>query len=155
MKKQIFLSFTLLLLIIGCKKEETPQPETEVTVPTETVQQERVERDCYAFEADDNKIELLLERNGDEATGTLNYLLSEKDSNTGTFKGKIENNILLADYTFQSEGMESTRQVAFKFINNQWVEGYGEMNEEGIKFKDISKLDFNSSMPLSKTNCPK
>jgi hypothetical protein len=153
MKKSIFLCLVLPLLFIGCKKEETPQPET--TVPTKAAVPKIVEKECYVFEADDSTIEIQLEQNDSVTTGTLRYNLAEKDSNTGTFKGEIKNNILLAEYTFQSEGTQSTRQVAFQFRDNKWYEGYGEMTDEGTKFKDASKLDFTSSMPLSKINCPK
>ena len=61
--------------------------------------------------------------------------------------------MLLADYTFQSEGKESVRQVAFKIQDGKLLEGYGELNADGTKFKDTSKLTFNPSMPLTILSC--
>ena len=149
MKKHIFLYIAFIFVTVGCKKEIPPTttPAREVTKPSYT------KTECYFYDANGNKIELQLQYNDEEITGILNYTLLEKDKNTGTIKGKIENNILLAEYTFQSEGMQSTRQVAFQFIDNKLVEGYGEMNDDGTHFKDVTKLKFTSNMPLSKVDC--
>jgi hypothetical protein len=51
---------------------------------------------------------------GDSVTGTLVYNFKEKDKNTGTINGRMNGNILIAEYTFLSEGIQSCRQVAFK-----------------------------------------
>jgi hypothetical protein len=99
------------------------------------------------------RIEIKLQLIKKKASGTIEYALAEKDKNTGTFEGTFENNILIADYTFQSEGKESVRQVAFQLQDDQLVEGYGEVTADGTKFLDVSKIKFNSTMPLTKTNC--
>ncbi len=145
----IILGIALLINLASCKKETALEPVKQ----TPTVETVTAQKDCYVFEKNGSKINLQLEQNGTEANGILTYSLAEKDSNKGTLKGKIENNILIANYTFQSEGTESTRQVAFQFKDNQWIEGYGDMNEEGTHFKDVSQIKFTSSMPLSKTDC--
>lgn len=149
MKKQIFLSVAFILLLAGCKKEV---PVTETTI-TEQTKREAPKKECYAYDANGNIIELNLQYNPDNVTGTLNYALAEKDTNMGTFKGKIDNDVLLAEYTFQAEGMESIRQVAFKFVDGKLLDGYGELNEDGTHFKDVSQLKFTSTMPLSKIDC--
>ena len=151
----LILTIAFVTLFVNCKKETsettTPVTTTPITEDTKTV---TAKKECYAYDAKGSKIELQLQYNTDNITGTLNYALSEKDKNTGTIKGKIENNILLVAYTFQSEGMESTRQVAFQLLDDKLVEGYGEMNKDGTHFKDVSKLKFTSTMPLSKVDCP-
>lgn len=143
----IFIAF--IALSVSCKKE-TAAPETPVTTITKPP---TVKSECYAYDANGSKIDLQIQYNGADVIGSLNYALSQKDHNTGTIVGKIENNILLAEYTFQSEGIESTRQVAFKLIDNTLVEGYGEMNEDGTRFKDVATLAFTSTMPLNKVDC--
>ncbi|MCF6131899.1 hypothetical protein [Flavobacterium wongokense] len=151
MKKQILLPIIFAFLSIGCKKE-TPAP-----TPTEPVVEETApavsKTECYAYDANGSKIELELQTEGTEANGTLNYALAEKDKNGGTFTGKLENNILIADYHFQSEGVESTRQVAFKLEGDKLIEGYGEMTMDGTHFRDVSQIKFTSNMPLSKVDC--
>lgn len=151
MKKSIFLLLALPLLLVGCKKNEVVVLGEPVTVKPTTVSPEA----CYVYDKDGTAISLQIKTTGEEVTGTMEYAIAEKDKNTGAIKGKWINNILLLDYTFQSEGKESTRQVAFQLKDNQLIEGYGEMNEDGTQFKEVSQLKFTSTMPLSKTNCPK
>lgn len=150
MNRQLLFSIAFALLLIGCKKEATPTV-TPVAEETETAPPKM---ECYAYDANGSKIDLQLQySSGDEITGTLIYGLAEKDSNKGTIKGKVENNILIADYTFYSEGTASTRQVAFKLEGDKLVEGYGELTQDGTHFKDTSKLNFDSKMPLTKIDC--
>ena len=85
------------------------------------------------------------------------YQLKEKDQNKGTFKGILNGDILMVTYTFQSEGTESTREIAFKIIDNLLIEGYGEQITEGTssRFKDAKSINFSSTMPLTKKDCVK
>ena len=149
--KSIFLISISLLLVISCKNDSTTKPTT--ALPAVIIEPDKVQKKCYACNLDGNKINLTIEQKGTKANGTLSYALAEKDSNTGTFEGTIENAVLIAQYTFQSEGMQSTRQVAFQFNGSQWIEGYGDMKEDGTQFKDVSKIQFKSIFPLSKVNC--
>ena len=154
MKKLILLAL-LAVTMINCK--DKPQQEETITTTEETVitTPATLELGCYTF--DDGKSTVMLEiiDNTSEVKGTLNYLLFEKDGNTGTISGSVKDGILLANYTFQSEGSETTRQVAFKIEDDKLMEGYGDMNDDGTTFKDVSMLNFNSQMPLSKTDCLK
>ncbi len=83
----------------------------------------------------------------------LTYAYAEKDKNTGTFTGEFNDGKLVGTYTFQSEGVESKRQVAFMLKDNQLVEGYGELNEDGTIFKDVNSVNYSSTMPLTKMDC--
>ena len=105
------------------------------------------------YDQNNTRIEIKLQLIKKKASRTIEYALAKKDRNTGTFEGTFENNILIADYTFQSEGKKSVRQVAFQLHGEKLVEGYGEVTADGTKFIDISKIRFNSIMPLTKTNC--
>lgn len=160
--KKLFLFSMFLMLLAGCKQttandDAAPDYTTvEAVASVDTVAAMDYTRTiCYAYDAKGSKIEIKVNYDGSDISGTIDYALAEKDKNTGTFKGKITNGILLMDYTFQSEGTKNMRQLAFKLVDNQLIEGYGEMNNDGTRFKDVSKLQFNSNMPLSKVNCPK
>jgi hypothetical protein len=152
MKKLILLSIVFVTLLTGCKKEapETKTPSTEIAKPVE----QPTTTTCYSFEEKGSSVSIQMEITGNDVTGTMVYALAEKDKNTGTFKGTLNNDILIADYTFQSEGVESTRQVAFEIRGDQLIEGYGEMNDDGTQFKDVNTLKFNATMPLRKIPCP-
>lgn len=151
MNTRILLSVAFITLFLSCKNET---PETTTDPVTEAIKPEGPKTTCYSFEGNGNSVSLQMETEGSEVSGTMVYSLAEKDKNTGTFKGIIENNIIVADYTFQSEGVESSRQIAFEIKGDQLIEGFGEMNEDGTKFKDVKELKFNSTMPLSKIECP-
>lgn len=69
--------------------------------------------------------------NSGMTTGELAFKNFEKDSSSGTFYGKYENEVLLADYKFNSEGSESIRQVAFKKVGDDFVEGFGPVEVAG------------------------
>jgi len=144
MKKNPLYAVMLILLLTGCKKKIITAP-----FPDDTAVASGIERTvCYAYEASGNKIEMKVHYQGSKVSGTLEYALDQKDRNTGTFTGTITKGILLLDYTFDSEGVKSTRQLAFKLINEH-------LTEDGTRFKDIDKIQFNSTMPLAKVDCPK
>ncbi|WP_284652522.1 hypothetical protein [Flavobacterium terrisoli] len=152
MKKSVFLLLVFPLLLIGCKKVDNVEilgkPVTVEPTP-------KGNEECYSYEKDGNSISIQIETSGEDVFGAMAYSLAEKDKSAGLLKGKWKNNILLLDYTFQSEGTQSKRQVAFELKDGQLIEGFGEMNEDGTEFKDISQLKFSPTMPLSKTDCPK
>ena len=152
-RQTLLFAIFFTMLLTSCKKESAVETTTDTTVTKET-KTEILKKECYTYNANGNKVEMQIQYNGNDVVGTLNYNLSEKDSNTGAFVGTLQNNILLLDYTFQAEGMESVRQVAFKLIDDKLVEGYGEMNEDGTQFLDVSKIEFTSTMPLDKFDCP-
>jgi hypothetical protein len=110
---------------------------------------------CYQYAQQGDTVTLHLVHIGDMFTGALYYKFKEKDLNVGTFKGTMKNDLLLADYTFKSEGTHSVRPVAFKKVGNTYVEGYGESIEENgvTKFKNVDSLDFSSSIKLHETQC--
>src|SRR5690606_1319732 len=103
-------------------------------------------------EQNEDTVMLKLTVNESNANGELLYALKEKDRNSGTLTGEIKNDILLADYTFRSEGVFSERQVAFKLTYTTATEGYGEVRETNgkMKFKDPGNLTYDTGVTLKK-----
>ncbi len=152
MRKIAFI-FALLALTVACKKnsdKETISDRDIDMVPT-------VQEECYEYRKDGNTIYMYLKKESDAVTGKLDYAYSEKDSNSGTFAGTIKGDVLIATYSFTSEGMQSKREIAFQIKNNTLIEGYGEVEEKNgaVIFKNPDKLVFNSGMPLAKVDCKK
>lgn len=58
-------------------------------------------------------------------TANLAYLPFQKDSSKGTFSGNYENGILHGIYTFESEGIQSERELYFKRVENGFLPGSG------------------------------
>ena len=153
MKKLLVAAFAALSML-NCKNKEQ-KIETANTDPQEIIAEKTTALNlgCYVFDDGKNIVSLEIIENGEEIKGNLTYALSEKDKNSGKFTGKFKEGILIADYTFLSEGKESIRQVAFKPEGDKLIEGYGELNTEGTAFKDISNIQFTSTMPLTKKEC--
>lgn len=155
--KRILILFIMLLSLSNCKKASSTESEKTTEVASEMVGENTAQPStgCYVYNANGSKIELQMNTNNNDVNGTLNYELKEKDSNKGTFVGTINDSILIAQYTFQSEGTESIREIAFLLKDDQLIEGFGDVTteENKTKFKDIKALKFSSSMPLIKTSC--
>lgn len=154
MRELLVVSFAALTLL-NCKNKE--QKPINSNTPLQEVIAEKaispIDLGCYVFDDGKNIVSLEIIENTTEIRGNLTYALSEKDKNSGHFTGQLKDNILLLSYTFQSEGKETTRQVAFKVDGKTLIEGYGKLNDDGTTFKDVSNLNFISKMPLAKTNC--
>lgn len=152
MNKKILLFF-LIITAVSCKKDNIeplkPKGKPKREIPTKTANLS----DCYKADVAGNIIELQIQNNSTLVTGTLTYAFSGKEVTQGTFKGKWENNVLIANYTYEAKSKSKERQIAFKRINNQLLEGYGERKTNSTQFKNISKLQFNANMPLKKTTC--
>lgn len=110
---------------------------------------------CYAFIQNDDSIRLKLEFNGNEVTGNLTYNFYEKDDNKGSLTGKVYGDTIIAMYNFDSEGVASFREVAFLKRGNEYVEGFGEIEEKEGKmtFKNRKNLNYDSNVILTKTDC--
>lgn len=149
--KKFTILFFITLTMLNCKNKEE---KTENTKPKEIISEEKkansLETGNYLFEDGKNIITFIIEENGNEIKGFLTYELAEKDKNSGKFSGKFKDGILIGKYTFKSEGKESTREVAFKVDRDKLIEGYGDLNEDGTTFKDVTNLNFTSKMPLTK-----
>ncbi|MNE98222.1 hypothetical protein D3C80_1967130 [compost metagenome] len=68
----------------------------------------------------------------------------------------MKGDTIIAEYTFDSEGMRSVREVVFvKRADGNIYEGTGEVMEKGGKmvFKDRSTLKFSPAMVFTKTDC--
>ena len=88
---------------------------------------------------------------GELVEGELDINNAEKDSSTGTIKGTYKNGILLADYTFKSEGTESVGWVAFKKVEDGFIRGYGEVDQgTETRLINANNLTFDSSVVYKK-----
>lgn len=113
------------------------------------------ERTCYAYIKGKDTAHLSLITTGVASTGELNYKWFEKDQNSGSVEGEMHGDTLVTNYTFNSEGRQSVRQVVFLKKGDQMVEGFGEVEEkEGkVRFKDLAKLKFDNSVVFEKIAC--
>jgi hypothetical protein len=150
MKTTSFFIALALLSSCGSQPDKAEKPGS-----TQETAKEEIPMQCYEYASQGDTVALKLVHIRDTYTGSLVYLFKEKDRNIGTINATMRGDVLVADYTFNSEGTKSIRQVAFKKVGNTYVEGYGEsVDENGVmKFKDITALNFGSSIVLQEIPC--
>lgn len=109
---------------------------------------------CFAYYKNRDSVFLSIQFKGSGVTGTMLYSIYEKDRNNGTFKGELHGDTLLGDYIFQSEGTQSSREVAFLLKGNTLTEGFGPVTESngGMRFSDTAGLQF-SGFVLGEVPC--
>ena len=155
MIKKLLVTICIACSLLSCKTKEVNKSENTKTIPEAVTNagNNGVEVGCYVFDDGKNKISLEVKENGAVVKGNLLYDWAEKDKNNGSFDGVVKDNILLANYNFESEGKTSLRKVAFKIDGDKLVEGYGEMTADGANFINTDSLNFSSSMALVKGAC--
>lgn len=137
MKRTVIFTGIILFLCLSCQQQPTVDG-------------------CYLGNMGKDTVTLHIKTNHDEVSGELDYKFREKDRNSGTVSGQIlGDTLLLLDYQFMSEGIQSMRQVAFLIKDGKLIEGHGPMEElEGkLKFTDIQQLTFNNAFELQPIDC--
>lgn len=137
----------LLLIIISCNSPEKTQDEKINNAVTG--------KHCYTYTENRDTVFLSVNYQKDSVTGELIYQLYQKDKNKGTIAGTIKNDLLIADYSFLSEGVMSVRQVAFKRSATGFTEAHGASQEKNGKmvFTDINALQFDGPVILKEVEC--
>ena len=112
-------------------------------------------KNCYQYINNRDTVTLNTVNDNGSISGFLSYSYFEKDKSSGPISGKMEGDLLVADYMFESEGTKSVRQVAFKKEGDSFLEGYGDLEERDGKtyLKNTDSLDFSHSNPLKKIKC--
>ncbi|MEJ5992889.1 hypothetical protein WG904_00570 [Pedobacter sp. Du54] len=149
MKLPHYFFILAAIFFMACQNNQQSQKneESNTKIPTEQT--------CYRYTKNNDTASLMLISSGTIVTGQLNYQLFEKDSNNGVIKGEMRGDTLIADYSFDSEGMQSTRQVAFLKKDGKLLEGFGDVIEKDGKtvFKALSDLKFGNAIEFTKVNC--
>lgn len=140
---QITLGIILLVVLGGAiyfSKTHTPSTSTgTATTPDSII-------GCYVAHLSKDVYSLsITSQQGELVRGTLAFNNYQKDSSHGTFVGSYKDGILLGDYSFSSEGMDSVMQVTFKKQGNGFVRGYGPVDSQGTHFTDMSAITYDQS----------
>ncbi len=116
--KNILAIILIASLAAACgNKKEKPKQSPAVTNTDDTTAQ------CYYFMNDKDTVSLRFRISDGVIDGKLQYIFSEKDKNPGTVIGRMYGDTLLAEYTFQSEGTTSVREVVFLKTGDDFTEG--------------------------------
>ena len=110
---------------------------------------------CYTMISNKDTATLEISVRDTTVSGSLQYHWREKDWNTGRIQGVLRNDQIHADYTFESEGMTSVREVVFKIEDSTLQEGTGELVQQNNKivFRNKDQLQFHTIHPFIKVAC--
>ena len=153
MKKYLFIALGFFGLFQACQNNETANNADSLALDTNVLASTK--QFCYTYIKDRDTANLTFMSSGNITTGELTYSLFEKDRNKGIIKGEMRGDTLVADYTFNAEGKQSTRQVAFLKGDGKLIEGYGEVinQEDKVVFKSISTLKFGGAISFKEISC--
>jgi hypothetical protein len=147
----LVLAIIVVIYFVFLKNEPNPVENTRTT--------ESSVLGCYAFKLakDIYTLDIREEKQIDgniDISGVLSYKNFQKDSSSGSFIGTLKNGLLVGDYSFDSEGMHSIRQIAFKKVNDTFVAGYGPYTTVNgtEKFTDLNNINYDSNQTFIKTN---
>ena len=148
--KFLFLS-AIISLVLSCNSEPKESPTVNVTPSMLS------STNCYRLTNNKDTLVLKTSLINDTVSGTLSYNYYQKDKNHGKIEGVMKGDLIIADYIFFSEGVQSIREVAFKKMGDNFIEGYGEVEEKNGKtiFKNPNSLTFNQTVVLHKIDCEK
>ena len=119
-----FLFFVVLIISCGNNPSDADQTSSDSTAVSSTAIRPG---DCYQMIIKKDTAWISFTETGDQLEGSLSYHRAEKDNNDGNFKGRLLNDsVLLASYTFNSEGRKSVRELVFKIRDGIVLQGYGE-----------------------------
>ncbi|HDZ04557.1 hypothetical protein LCGC14_0079630 [marine sediment metagenome] len=154
--RKLALVALAFITIVACKNNTKTEKKsvTKEEKPNEKSTKKTIlDKGCYEYNSNDNTIKMEITEVNENVTGNLNIAYAEKDANQGTFVGNLNDDKLFGTYTFNAEGKESSREIAFLVKGNQLIEGFGELNDNGTKFKDVNTIKYNSSIHLTKVDC--
>lgn len=141
------------LFMASCQSEHktTATNDTITSISDTTINNTQ----CFLYAKNRDTATLKINITDSKVRGDLAYNLFEKDKNKGKIEGIVKGDTLISEYTFQSEGATSVRQVVLLKKGDQLIEGFGDVEEVDGKtrFKNISKLKFENSIVFAKTDC--
>lgn len=129
---------------------------TPETAPTSDNASPANIENCYRYIAQKDTYDIRITKTGNDIIGSMHFNNFQKDDSRGDFTGSIiKDNIIKVIYKFESEGMNSTREIFLKDNGNEIITGVGEedvkgdsafvKNPDGVKFTGTvyKKVDCN------------
>ncbi|KIA90394.1 hypothetical protein [Kaistella jeonii] len=159
--KKYLLTTCAFIFILSCEKKISENINIKNTNDSVVVVPENSEpiesstqQTCYLGVTGKDSVFISLDDNLGTITGKMRYKNAEKDSSFGDIVGTQNGDTLKLNYTFQSEGTMSEREIYFLKKKDQLTEGIGDHKIEGKKdfYENTSKLKFDGSS-LKQVDC--
>lgn len=156
MKKMLLFIAAASMFMTSCESDSKKQGTLDSSIMSDHVEKYTKPDECYIYNKDKDLATLRIYGTGEnKVLGQLTYSLDGKDKNSGPIYGIVKGDTIIVDYKFQSEGVYSKRQVVWVKHGGALVEGVGDVYQVNgdVKFKNISKLTFGTSIVFEPTNC--
>lgn len=154
-QKQLWL-LGIIISFIACQNQPTKntQADTSKNILDSSQILANSLTGCYEYSVGRDTIRLSLKVNGTKVNGDLLYDMYEKDKSKGTLDGTIQDSLLITNYSFNSEGMDSETELFFQFKNDSLYMGEGPQTLKDGKgiYSDRSKIVFKTA--FRKISCP-
>lgn len=159
--KKYLLTTCAFLFILSCEKKISENiniknaNDSVVVVPENSKPIESsTQQTCYLGVTGKDSVFISLDDNLGTITGKMRYKNAEKDSSFGDIVGTQNGDTLKLNYTFQSEGIKSDREIYFLKKKDLLTEGIGDHKVEDKKdlYVNTSKLKFDGSS-LKQVDC--
>ena len=160
MKKYCVVSIAFISLL-SCEKKISEKISTQNSVSDSVAVPENTEpiesstlQSCYLGISGKDSTMISLDDNLGTITGKMRYNNFEKDSSFGDIIGIKNGDTLKLNYTFQSEGLVSEREIYFLKKKDQLLEGIGDHKSDGNKdlYANPSKLKYETTT-LKQVDC--
>lgn len=156
MKRYVFVA-TLCTLALSCEKktDSTVQDvnRDSLTINESDIEVEAIPHSCWLEAKGNDSLFAMIDDNLGTVTGKLKYQNYQKDSSSGDINGISSGDTLKVDYIFQSEGVTSTREIWFLKKNGNLIEGIGDYDESGERYKDPKNIKFEGGHSLAPAEC--
>ena len=108
---------------------------------------------CYMQVTGNDTLFAQIDDNLGTVTGKLHYKNHQKDSSFGDLLGSSVGDTIKVDYTFQSEGLLSTREIWFLKKDGKLLEGIGPFDKTGEKYANYKNIKFGDGHVLDAVDC--
>lgn len=163
MKKALFI--LSVAAVAGCNMSSDRKSGNDADtagIATETLHSQKSlftgnPKGCYRYTAVRDTYDIKINGSGNNVNGMMHFNNFEKDDSRGNFTGTaINDSVFKLIYKFESEGMQSTREVFLKYNGNEMITGIGEedVNGDSAYIKDPAALSFTGAV-YQKIDCSK
>ena len=131
--KQISIGAASILLLTACSSTSTKNDSTPATTDSAKCYIATVGNDQARFQFD-SPISM-----SDKVFGILEYRFAQKDRTWGIFSGTVKDGQMNINYQYASEGVVSYRDITYKLLDGDKIEG------EGFTFEPSAKCEYTAS----------
>ncbi len=155
--KKLLLFAVVIGSIIACEKKTKSTmkdvAKDSLSINKSDIAVQSIPETCYMQATGKDTVFLKVSDNLGTIIGKMHYKNFEKDSSYGDVSGLMDGDTLKLDYTFQSEGTTSTREIWFLVKGGELMEGIAAYDETGERYKNPIDIKYSGGHVLKTADC--